>query len=59
MIGTVNQTTKLTSVIDRHNHYSNCVGARFGGDNSERILALLTGIFPKMSRGGSIYPESC
>ena len=56
MIGTVNQISKLTSVIDRHNHYSNRVRARFGGDNTELILALLTVIYPKLSRGESKYP---
>ena len=56
MIGTVNRTTELTSVINRHNHYSNRVRARLGGDNRQRILALLTGIYPKLSRGESKYP---
>ena len=58
-VGMVNRSDKLTSVIARHNHSTNGLGARFGGDNTERILALLTGISPKLSRVGSNYPKSC
>ena len=55
-VGMVNQSDELTSVIARHNHQTNGLEARFGGDNKERILALLTGIPPKSSHGESKYP---
>ena len=49
------QSPDLGTIINCCNPCSNQLGARFGGDNMERILALLTGIFPKSSRGESNY----
>ena len=55
-VGMVNRSDELMSVIARHNHSTNGLEARFGDDNKERILAILTGISPKSSCGEAKYP---
>ena len=53
------QSFDLGTIIDHHNPWINHLQACFGIENREFMFTLFTAIYPKSSRAGSNYPESC